>query len=66
MLSQLFHTNRTLKYRHSPGNLLEIQLSQIKLSALYIRIYICLMISILVIERAMKKHRGRDGGYQAY
>lgn len=66
VLSQLLHTNRTLKYRHSPGNLFEMRFSQIKLSALYTRIYICLTMSVLVIERAVKKHRERDGGYRAY
>lgn len=68
MLSQLLHASRTLKYRDGPGNLLEstVFFSQSKLSALYTRIYICLMISILVIERAVKKHRERDGGYPVY
>lgn len=68
MLSQLLRNSRTLKYRHGPGNLLEstVFFSQGKLSALYTRIYICLMIPILVIERAVKKHRERDGGYQVY
>lgn len=40
--------------------------SQSKLSAPYARICICLMISISVIERAVKKHRERDGEYQGY
>lgn len=39
---------------------------KVKLSALYTKICICLMISVSVIERAVKKHRGRDGGYQGY
>lgn len=56
------------EYRQGPGNLLEgrVFFSQSKLSALYTGTCICLMISIFVIERAVKKHRERDGGYQGY
>lgn len=51
-----------------PGNLLEgrVFFSQSKLSALYTETCVCLMISISLIERAVKKHRERDEGYQGY
>lgn len=53
------------EYRQGPGNLLEGRVFT-KLSALYTGTCICLMISISVIERAVKKHRESDGGYQDY